>query len=432
MKRPKMKVTRLLVFMALCCALMVGSLLLPSPTAEAATKATISSTKMTVPVGKMDSKVYWNISSWEISNAQKLTVKNKVKGATYQFVSSNSKVVKVDKAGGYITGVKAGSATITCTQTYKTKKTTVGKCVVTVKNATLTSYEGEFPIGDNGYDIIHSFASMDPLFYIGYRNPDATYTVTSDSKNLTMKEVKYDASKVEDLTDSAEYQEVLTDFIGKKYFYGYQFTAKKAGTYTITVKETYNKKTKTLGTFKIVIKDATIAAQETKLLLGSYLDVFKLINFARTDILYYFDIVNYDVTNEENNVLDFEEYGDYLYLYGNKTGTAEVTIREGSEDGPVLGTVTIVVAEVPCESITLEYEEYTAYVDGYLYIDYELNPWDTTDKVTIESDNPEVLKVEYDEEYEYWAYTPLKVGEANITIKCGNQSVVCKVTVEEW
>jgi hypothetical protein len=124
--------------------------------------------------------------------------------------------------------------------------------------------------------------------------------------------------------------------------------------------------------------------------------------------------------------------GDVKYLYANKAGTAEVTVREGSEQGPLIGTVTIVVSEAPCQSITLDSEEYTTYVDDYFSIDYELDPWETTDKVTIESDNPKVLKVEYNEEDETWEYTPLKVGEANVTIKCGNQSATCKVTVEEW
>lgn len=434
MKSPKIKATRVLVLMMMCCALLVGYLFVPSTVAEAAAKkATISATKLTIPVGKLNSKVCWNSNSWEISKAEKLTVKNKVKGATYKFTSSDTKVVQIGK-DGYLTGVKAGSATITCTQTLKNKNTTVGKCKVTVKNATLgtSDFDNTFAIGSSGYDLSYHYIGMDPLFHISYRNPDATYTLTSDSKDFTIKEVKNDASMVKNVTDSKEYQVAIKDYIGSRYFYGYEFTAQKAGSYTITVKETYNKKTKTLGSFKVEIKDPSISEPKVDLLLGDYLYVFDLLNYEKM-IMYYFDIKDYSDTNSENNVLEYyRTEDDSLYLYANKVGTTEVTVREGSEDGTVIGTVTITVAEAPCVGIEVDSNEYTAYVDDeYFYINYSLNPWNTTDKVSIESDNPDVLKVEYNEAEAYWFYTPLKAGTANITIKCGNQSAVCKVTVEE-
>lgn len=256
MKTQKITFTRLLVLMALCCALIAESLFIPGTAAEAATKdAAISATEMTIPIGKMDSKLYWSINEYELSNAQKLTVKNAVKGATYQYTSSDTKVATISKEGGYLTGLKAGSATITCTQVYKSKKTTIGKCKVTVKNAGLTvnEYENEFSVGDGGYDLTHYFACSEPLFNITYRNPKATYILTSSSKNFSIKSIKYDASMVKDMTSNEEYQAVVKDYIGKRYIYGYKYTAAKAGTYTVTVKETYNNKTKTLGSFKVVI-----------------------------------------------------------------------------------------------------------------------------------------------------------------------------------
>ena len=435
MKTSKSKVTQFLAAIALCCALIIGNLFVPGSAVEAATKkTTISATSMTIPVGKLDSKVYWNDSPWERSNGQKLTVKNAVKGATYQYTSSNTKVVTINKNGGYLTGAKAGSATITVTQTYKKKKTTIGKCKVTVKNASLavSSYGNEFSVGDGGFDLLSLYGYSDPLFNIAYRNPKATYTLTSNSKDFSVKEVKYNAATAKEVTDYKEYQEILENFIGDGYFYGYQYTAKKAGTYKITVKETYNKTTRTLGTFTVVIKDVSITEPKVELLLGNYMNVFDLISYEEADKVYYFNIKDYDEANLDNNAVDLIEYDSYLYLYANKVGTAEVIITEDSENGPVVGSVTVNVAEAPCQSITLESQEYTAYVgDEYFSIYYELNPWDTTDKVTIESDNPEVLKIEYDEEYEFWEYTPLKAGEANVTIKCGSQTAVCKVIVEK-
>ncbi|QHQ63330.1 hypothetical protein Ana3638_23235 [Anaerocolumna sedimenticola] len=434
MKQPKIKVTQLLLLIVLCCALMAGNFLTTGTVAEAAAKkAAVSTTQMTIPVGKMDSKICWNTSSWELSNAQKLTVKNAVKGATYQFTSSSTKVVTIAKTGGYLTGVKAGSATITCTQTYKGKKTTVGKCKVTVKNAALTvsDYGNEFPVGSGGFSLYDYYASSDSLFSVTYRNPKATYTLTSDNENFSMKEVKYDASKAKEVTDNAEFQSILKDFIGSRYFYGYQFTAKKAGTYTVTVKETYNKKARTLGSFKVVIKDTAISESQKNLLLGDSLNALTLLTYAKANTQYYFEIKDYDETNPDNNVLSLNQDGSELYINANKTGTAEVTVKEGSEQGTVIGTVTFTVSEAPCQSIILDSNEYTTYVGDDFYIYFDLEPWDTTDQVTIESENPDVLKVEYNQE-EGWIYTPLKVGEANVTIKCGSQSATCKVIVEEY
>lgn len=435
MRTSKIKATRFMVLLAVICSLLAGNLNLPGSVADAAVKkAAVSSTAMTIPVGKLDNKVFWNSSSWEIAGGQKLSIKNPVKGATYQFTSSSTAVVKIGKTGGFLTGVKAGSATITCTQTYKGKKTTVGKCKVTVKNAALTvsDYENEFPVGSGKFDLADYYSSEDPMFNITYRNPNATYSVTSNSDDFTVKVVKYDASKVKEVSDSKEYQDVLKSFIGDRYFYGYQFTAKKAGTYTVTVKETYNKKTKTVGSFKIDIKDTGISEAKKELLLGNNLDVLSLISYPKENTNYYFAIKDFDEANPDNNVLRLSKDGTNNYLYANKTGTADVIVREGSEQGTVIGTVTIVVTEAPCESITLDSEEFSTYVgDEYFNIYYSVEPGDTTDKVTIKSDKPEVLKVEYNEEEESWVYTPLKAGEANITITCGDKSVVAKVVVEK-
>ncbi len=430
----KRKIVRVIMLLVLCCAVTAGNLFLPGRTAEAAAKKPSIAKQMTIPVGKLDSKTCWNTGSIDLGTAEKLTVNNKMKGATYTFTSGDSKVVTISKDGGYATGLKAGSATITCTQTYKGKKTTVGQCKVTVKSSALkvNDYEDEFAVGSSGYDLSTFYACEDPLFHIEYRNPNASYTLTSDSKDFTIKEIKCDASTAKNATDWEEYVDVLKSYIGDRYFYGYSYTAKKAGTYTITVKETYNKSTKTLGSFKVVIKDTCISEDNVDILLGNYLNAFTLLEYPKADISYYFGIEDFDETNIENNALLIYSNGSDVSLYGNKTGTAKVSVREDSEKGALIGTVTVTVKESPCEEIILDEKEYTTYVDDYFDINFDLEPWDTTDKVTITSDNPKVLKVEYDEDEISWNYTALKTGTANITIQCGNQSVVCKVTVEEW
>ncbi len=58
---------------------------------------------------------------------------NKVAKSTYKWASSDAKVAKVDAKTGLTTAVAPGKATISCTITLPTKKTTTVKAVVTVK-----------------------------------------------------------------------------------------------------------------------------------------------------------------------------------------------------------------------------------------------------------------------------------------------------------
>jgi hypothetical protein len=403
--------------------------------AQAATKkASISTTKMTIPIGKLKSGIYWtDIKTWDRGVAQKLTVKNSVKGASYSFTSSDKKVATIGKDGGYLTGVSAGTATITCKQTYQKKTTVVGTCKVTVKKANFKAYndlgsDGDLgnsivAVGSGEYDFYSAFAGMDAFFYIGYRNPSAKYTFKSDSADFTMEEVKYSGGET-------------AEFAGVDYSYGYKYTAKKAGIYTITVQETYNKKTTKLGSFKVEAKDTYVETDEIQLRLGDSTRVIDYVYYTTADTAYYFSVDNYDEAKPESNVVGLG-YNDYdteksnLLLVGQVPGTATVTVRKGSVTGDVIGTLKIKVYEAACEEIVLESNELTTYVgDEYFSIYFDLEPYDTTDKVTIESDKPEILKVKYSED-EGWVYSPLKAGTANVTIKCGSKTAVVKVIVTE-
>lgn len=404
----------------------------PSNVAEAAAKPSITKS-MTIPIGKLDDNVQWNKNSYEIVKAQKLTVKNKVKGATYTFKSSDTKIATIDKDGGYITGNKAGSATITCTQKYKNKTTTVGTCKVTVKKTVmkLNEYaESVFAVGSNGYKLYDFYASMEPIYHIEYRNPNASYTLTSDSKDFTIKEVKYDASSAKKATKDSAFVEELENFMGDRYFYGYEFNTKKAGIYKVTVKETYNKKTTTLGSFKVEIKETSLVETHMDVLLGERYHAYYRLTFPKTDTRYYFAVENADKVLENNPII-IEEIEDIIVIYANKAGKSEVSVREGSKDGKLIGTINFVVTELPCKEINLRKTEYSAYEgDDFFWIYFDLNPWSTTDKLTISSDNTDVLKVKFNIEYNEWEYQVGKAGKAIVTIKCGDQSAEVTVIVE--
>ena len=85
-----------------------------------------------------------NKKNLEITVGQKTTlkVKNKIKGASYKWTSSKSKVAKVSKKG-VVQGLKSGKATITCKVKAKKSQATKArtynlKCKVTVTKKSVT------------------------------------------------------------------------------------------------------------------------------------------------------------------------------------------------------------------------------------------------------------------------------------------------------
>lgn len=347
MKEKLLKGLKLILMAILSFTFMAQIFYQPDAVAEAATNKPSIAKSMTIPIGKMGSKVQWMKNSYDIVKAQKLTVKNKIKGATYTFKSSDTKVVTINKDGGYLTGIKEGSATITCTQKYKNKTTTVGTCKVTVKKAVLKVNDFEepvFAIGTHKYGVYEYFEDYEKIYHIEYRNPQATYTLESDSKNLKIKEVKCDASSLKDLQAESALIEMIEDYIGDKYFYGYEFTAKKAGIYKVTVKETYNKKTRTLGSFKVIIKNTGLVETDIEMNVDDYEYAYYLLEYPNPEKLYYFLIEDADPV-PENNAVVLYLYEDTLIIYANKPGSAKISVREDSQDGALIGIVNIDVIE---------------------------------------------------------------------------------------
>jgi hypothetical protein len=197
------------------------------------------------------------------------------------------------------------------------------------------------------------------------------------------------------------------------------------------VKETYNKKTRTLGSFEVNIVSPKLSYTEYELLKGERLYTDYWVQFPKADTLYYINIENYDDIVENNTlIIDQDEYG--TFVYANKAGTAKLTVREGSKDGKSIGTITFVVSEAPCEEIIPDLYEYTTYEgDLNFNIYFDLEPWNTTDTVIVTSDNTDVLSVSYNEDYRCFDYKVGKAGKANVTIKCGDKSAVVVVTVVE-
>lgn len=386
------KIAKIGVCMLLAVALLFSTGIFAAP-AMAAEKPSIEA-KMTIGTGS----IVGNYDFYSKDEKYTLGVSNPVKKATYTFTSSNTKVVtvKANGTGAYLTGLKAGTATITCNQKLNGKTTKVGTCAVTVKNATvIQDFVPVLPLG--------SSTESEPLV-MPNRNNDATYTYTSNSKNFTMKET-------------------ISKFDGMN-FVKHNFNATTAGTYTVTVKETYNKVTRTVGTIKYTVKKATVVP-EGKIDLGSSTWAFEFIENCRAD-------VNYLFIYDENIVESSVENGT-VYLKGKKVGSTELKVYENAktpDESKLIGTCKLSVKEVVLEDLTVDFDSTEAAigdspVDVYVY----KNPENAPGSITVTSSDAKVATVSAPDEEGLFQITPVGAGTTTITITCGDKTKTQDFTV---
>lgn len=391
------RIIKLIVIMMLLATLILPADILTN-VAQAATKPSID-TSITIGTGS----IVGNFDFYsKADDKYSLTVSSPVKNATYSFTSSNTKIVTVKTSGtnAYLTGIKAGTATITCNQKLSGKTTKVGTCKVTVVNSSLykQDYIPELPIGTG---------TLSEAIAIKNRNNDATYTFTSDNKNFSIKET-------------------IKVFDGMN-FINHSFTAKAAGTYTVTVKETYNKVTRTLGKVKYIVKKATVSPEDT-LDLGANKDVFELINNYRTDVKYY-------VVTENENIINLIVEDGALYLTGNAVGTTNIKVYENAtkaDKSKLIGNCKLTVKEVVLENLNCDFEETETYVNGdpiEFYVEKE--PYNFPGAITATSSDTSVATVASANEDGTFKVTPVGAGTTTITITCGNITKTQSITVSE-
>lgn len=319
-----------------------------------------------------------------------LEVKNPVKKATYTFTTSNKSIVTVKTKGtkAYLTGVKAGKATITCNQKLNGKTTKVGTCKVTVKNCTASAeiyaYDG-LPVGKSDtFLVIQS-----------YRNQDAKYTYTTDSKNLSVKEV------------------VKKEEGSKNVYKVYQtVTAKKAGTYKVTVKETYNKKTRTVGEFKVLIEKARVS-EETSLYSGESMLGFYLVEFSRYDVNYVFEA-------EDETILETYLDEGTVMIKGNAAGTTTLNIYEDAEKpdkSKLLGSCKVTVKELKAEELEFYFDDTEVSVGETIELVVYKYPDSAPEEIKVTSSDPSIASVDFGESS--GEIKAVKEGTVTITITCG-------------
>lgn len=361
---------------------------------EAATKPSIAKS-MTIGTGSI---YFYNPYSKKDLNV--LAVSNPVKKATYSFSSSDSKVVKVTSKGteAYLVGVKAGTATITCNQKLNGKTTKVGTCKVTVKDVKVYELNTDLPLGKS--DAI--------VFDYSYRNCDAKYTYETGSKNL---EVKDNVRKAD----------------GELYFVSQTINAKKAGTYTITAKETYNNKTRTIGKVKVKVHKASIEDKEFTMDIGDTRDPYYLISYFRYDVPYFFEV-------EDTSILKVSGKDRNVELAAIKEGTTKLNIYENAtkaDKKKLLGTCKITVKKVVLEGIEIDSYTNEAYIgedDIYVYL-YK-KPYNAPGTFTVTSSDTAVATVSEPDENNTFNITPVGVGTTTITVTCEEFTETMTFTVK--
>lgn len=388
--------------------------LLGSKTVIAASKPQLVYNDMEIPMGK---------------NGYAVIVDNKVKKATYSYVSSNKKIVTVDKKGN-LTGIKAGKTKVTVYQKYKKKKTKVGTCTVTIKSAVIPYYITESPIevplGKEYFKGVPT--NLSEFVYIDYQNSQATYTYYSRNKEIAQVTK---AGLVE---------------------------AYKTGVADITIKETYKKKTRTVGTFQIEVKAPELGVKDQTV-------EYVLNNTYAMDIgIYYAPYYLYvpDQTVEAKDVpLEFvydEETGDWTgCIKAIKEGSIKINVYANSI--PIdeksdysqyyIGSFTAKIVTESATEMNFEFDELynseyneknqtiTMQSGGVDQCTILLEPEKCSDEVTVASSDPtvvEVLPVKYDEYFlgdriPYFMFVGVKPGTATITVTAGSIKKEVKVTV---
>ncbi|MDD5934363.1 MAG: hypothetical protein PUC65_02175 [Clostridiales bacterium] len=401
----------LFLSLVLFISMVMGVFTQPATTSYAASKASLSDTEYYMSAG-----TEFPEGNFFVGRKYQISVVNPVKKATYSFKSSNTKVLKVKAKGTtvYLTGVKAGTATITCTQKLNGKTTTVGKCKVKVSKAYLCNYGDEIPLGTNV--IYHTY---DSIVTIGNRNTSAKYTYKTNSKNLTMSEVKVDASE--------SYGE-------KAYLYMQKYTAKKAGTYKVGVMETVGKTTKRIGTIEVTV---VAPEYETNYELTTN-EEFSLSNIIRNPMnntydSYSLEAIDFD-PNDSNAIITTSSYEDDWLLYkGNKEGTAKFVLyytTNGFKEK--VCDVTVTIKDAVLEELYYSIDETIYIEDGKTYFSVRKDPWNAPGDITVTSSDDKIAPVAYDEEEECYCITPLASGSVTLTIACGDKKDEVNIQIKSY
>ena len=199
-------------------------------------------TAVTVEAATKKTTLDYKSGEMSIGETYDVPLIHKNSKATYTYKSSKPSVAKVSPKGK-ITGLKAGKAKISVKQKLKGKTTSVGTFTITVKKAELYPYINDlhWVSAQPGFISEEDPCQLTLSDFVRYINPKAKYTFYSNDSELVISQ-----------------EGIITE-------------VKSAGISYITMKETYNKKTRTLGRCRLDRKAPTYVGDDVvELTVGEY------------------------------------------------------------------------------------------------------------------------------------------------------------------
>lgn len=306
--------------------------------------------------------------------------------ASYKMTSSNPSIVYLD-SNKNITAKKAGTAYITLTETYQNKSRVVDKLKVTVLN----------PIFRKSKKTIAVNEQLKPIEQeLLYENKKASYKMYTSNKTI----VSLASNKVA---------------IGKK-----------AGTATITLKETYQNKTRTVASFKVIVSKAVIKPNDASMII--YMDQKRHFS-ADFYVSYDNELATYTAKVKDPSICKIE--GDNILAL--KEGSTSLLITETYlNKSSNIGEIEVTVNTLP-ESIQLDYMSDNPSAGPYFTVLKGVNGnlntlLDVTPKqlsLQFISSNEDVFSIDKDTSI----FQGKTAGEAVITISGKTASLNLAVTV---
>ncbi len=364
-----------------------------------------------------------------------LEIENPKAGATYSYVSKNKKVATVNKKG-IVKAVKKGTAKIVVTQTYKKKKTNVGAITFKVKQSCLYDTckdNNKFEVAaQTGWITSKNSVTYNVNDFVQYKNAKATYKFySSDSKKLK---------------------------ISTK---GKITLAQGTGNVTVTIKETYKKKTRKVGSFKVNLKTPTIVQKTLsvyktqRLYVADYLDYTEKYNAVCSDNS---NLTESEVIEKANENKEFNEDGILRFdiggsVLGKKSGTGYLYIAAYNYNtkkyDQYAGMITVKVkeentaTELSLKSYDPEDEGKTKYTAGcgeILEIPLYAKPYYYTGDIEVVSSDPSVVSFaavkstdfnQYDGQIAKLYLCAGQAGTATVTVKVNGAELSFPVEVKQ-
>lgn len=288
MKKNKSIKTEICKIIVLSVFLLTTAILCYSQNCFAATKKTTLKTK--------SASIY-------VNGKYTISLKNKLKNATYFYTSNKTSIAKVS-AKGVITGRGKGTAKISVRYKYKGDFKSVGTFNVTVKKATLKSSYKKITatVGD----------TLMPSDYLNTANKSADYVIINSSTQVATT-----------ATNGA-------------------ITCLKAGYTTLSIHEVYNKKSRTLGRMELTVTGASLRNDTFKLAYLSHITLDDIVENID-------DTATYSFTSDKPELFDLSSGMVFSKTTGNSVQFSNITLIETAADGKqrTIGTFKIELTNEP-------------------------------------------------------------------------------------